>query len=413
MEKLQSKKSINLLMYICAAVYFASYVTRFGIIATISEVIESGMASQQVASLAETLNLLCYGAGQIISGILGDRIKPQRLIFIGLLVTFLVNLSVGVGAQGNLLVFLWPINGFAQAFMWPPMVAILSRYLDELNYNKAIVKVTFGSSAATVLMYLLCPLIIKTIGLKFVFLFAALVGVTVAFLWHFVYNANFTTAAAPVQANDQNTKAQKPKSASLGLSVIALLGLILVAVVFQGMLRDGVQTWTPSILISMHGLDTSSAILSSVILPIFGFLCIALSTFVQTKLIKNESLAAGVFFAAATLSAVLFRYFGKANVIVSVVLCAIIIGCGHAINVFLVCIIPRSFARMGRVGFVTGFLNSGTYVGSALAVYIFSALGENGDWNNVIILWAIIAFAGVAICFAFAKWWENFKRTQQ
>ena len=411
MEKLQTKKEINLLVILCAVVYFASYVTRLGIITTISEVIKSGMATQTVASIAETLNLICYGAGQILSGFLGDKIKPQRLIFIGLLVTFGVNLAVGVGVSGVVLAVLWPLNGFAQAFMWPPMVAILAHHLDEHSYNIAVVKVTFGSSLATVLMYLLCPLIISTVGLKYVFLIAALCGIAVAFLWNIGYNRHYTYSRPQTVGGDATAKT--PAASKLGLGIIIILGVMLVSIVFQGMLRDGVQTWTPSILMSLHGLDTSSAILSSVILPIFAFLCITFATYVQTRLIKNESLAAAAFFGVATLCALALCLFGGANMIVCIVLIAIIIGCAHGINILLICIVPRSFSKMGRAGFVSGLLNSGTYIGAAAAVYLFGALGESKNWNMVITLWAIIAAAGAAICIALSRPWEKFKKTQR
>lgn len=411
MEKLQTKKQINLLVILCAVVYFASYVTRLGIITTISEVIESGMATKSVASLAETLNLICYGGGQILSGFLGDKIKPQRLIFIGLLVTFGVNLAVGMGVSGATLAVLWPVNGLAQAFMWPPMVAILAHHLDEYNYNKAVVKVVFGSSVATVLMYLLCPLIISTIGLKYVFLFAALCGVAVAFLWYIGYNRNYSYSRP--QNVGGEAVAKSPAVSKFGLGIIIILGVMLISIVFQGMLRDGVQTWTPEILKDIYKLDTSSAILSSVILPIFAFLCVTLATFVQTRLIKNESLAAGAFFALAMLCAALVGIFGKMNLILCVSLIAVIIGCGHAINTLLVSILPHSFSKMGRAGFVSGLLNSGTYIGAAAAVYIFGDLGKSGDWNMVITLWAIIAAVGAAICVALARPWEKFKKTQR
>ncbi|MBQ0111161.1 MAG: MFS transporter, partial [Oscillospiraceae bacterium] len=384
MEKLQNKKEINLLVILCTVVYFASYVTRLGIITTISEVIESGMATQSIASLAETLNLICYGAGQIVSGMLGDKIKPQRLIFLGLLITFAVNLAVGVGVRGDVLVFLWPLNGFAQAFMWPPMVAILAHHLDAHNYNNAVVKVSFGSSLATVLMYLLCPVIITTIGLPYVFLFAAILGVGVAFLWFFIYNRKFSYS--PVAKPQEGASAAKmPPKTKFGFGVIMLLTVLMVTIALQGMLRDGVQTWTPNILMSLHGLDTSAAILSSVILPVFGFLCITFATFVQTRLIRNESLAAGIFFAVAVVCAVLLNFFGKLNMILCVALIAVIIGCAHGVNTLLVCIVPRSFVKTGKVGFVSGLLNSATYIGSALAVYIFGALGEHNDWTMVIV----------------------------
>ena len=401
-----NRRQIRLLVRMCTLVYFTSYVTRLGILTTISEVIASGMASAEVASLAETLNLICYGGGQIVSGLLGDKIKPQKLIFFGLLVTFGVNLAVGVGVSGVALAILWPLNGFAQAFMWPPMVAILAHCMNAETYNKSVVTISFGSSSATVFMYLICPLIIRTIGLKYVFLMAAGTGIVVAVAWNVVFARNFTYT--PVVASKDDL--QRPEKKPFGENVIILLAVLIFTIALQGTLRDGVQTWTPSLLIGLHGLDTSSAILSSVVLPVFGFLSISFASFIQRQWIHNESLASALFFGAAALAGGILVLFKETSPILCVIMIAVIIGSAHAINILLVSIVPRSFVKTGRVGFISGLLNCGTYIGSSLAVYIFGTLGNGGNWTAVVLLWTLFAAAGTAFCILFARPWDKYKR---
>jgi len=45
------------------------------------ELIQSGFAEKQVAALALTACSVTYGTGQILTGWLGDRFKPQNIIF--------------------------------------------------------------------------------------------------------------------------------------------------------------------------------------------------------------------------------------------------------------------------------------------------------------------------------------------
>ena len=41
---------------------------------------------------------------------------------------------------------LWSINGFAQSLMWPPLVKIMATNLNSADYERACVRVSWGSS---------------------------------------------------------------------------------------------------------------------------------------------------------------------------------------------------------------------------------------------------------------------------
>ena len=60
--------------------------------------------------------------------------------------------------------------------------------------------------------------------------------------------------------------------------------MIMIAIVLQGMLRDGVTTWMPSLIGETYNLGSSIAILTSVVLPIFSILSFSL-TFPREKLL--------------------------------------------------------------------------------------------------------------------------------
>ena len=84
---LTNKKQISSLILLCTIAYFVSYVIRVNLGAIMVEVSSSGFASKEIVALALTLGSITYGVGQIISGYLGDKFKPENIIFVGFIIT--------------------------------------------------------------------------------------------------------------------------------------------------------------------------------------------------------------------------------------------------------------------------------------------------------------------------------------
>ena len=133
--------------------------------------------------MAVTGSFVTYGIGQLISGWLGDRIKPRYLMFIGLTVSAGMNVCVPLFSRPAAMLVFWCINGFAQALMWPPMVRLLSDYLDQDTYKKSCVWVGWGSSAGTIFLYLFAPVCIVWKGWRSLFFLCAGCAVLFAFAW--------------------------------------------------------------------------------------------------------------------------------------------------------------------------------------------------------------------------------------
>ena len=170
MTKLSSKREVNTLAILCALVYFISYVSRVNLAAVMVEMVSSGFAPQTTAALALTVCSVTYGAGQLVSGYLGDKYRPQNIIFAGFLLTGSMNLSVGLLQNNAFLVALWAVNGFAQALMWPPLVKILVNHLTTEDYEKACVKISYGGNLGSIAVYLAAPPVISLFTFRGVFL---------------------------------------------------------------------------------------------------------------------------------------------------------------------------------------------------------------------------------------------------
>ena len=93
-EKLTSRQSVRSLTMLLTAVYFVSYLTRVNYGAVVSEIVAVEGIRKSAASLALTGSAVTYGAGQLVSGCLGERIEPKRVVCCGLCITIAMNLAV-------------------------------------------------------------------------------------------------------------------------------------------------------------------------------------------------------------------------------------------------------------------------------------------------------------------------------
>ena len=409
MTKLQNKKDVGVFTLLCSVIYFMSYVSRINLSAVFVAVTESGYAPKDAVALALTVCSVTYGAGQLISGFLGDKFKPHNLIFTGFIITAVMNMAVGT-IGGNSVVLLWAVNGFAQSLMWPPLVKIMSDKLCEDDYKKAVVKVSWGSSCGTIAVYLLSPFIIKALSVKFVFIISSVLAIIMSVVVKAVFDKNELFRVESIIKSVNKNDSEAGESKGFSKSAVILLSLIMFAILCQGALRDGVTNWTPTYISEIFNLDSSLSILTSVILPIFSVLSFTFVSFINRKFVKNELVCAGVVFAIGAVSGALLLVLGGKSVAVALVLLALLVGSMHGVNLILVCMTPAFFAKYGKVSFVSGLINSSTYVGAAISTYGIALFTESFGWDKTVGLWVGIAFVGTMICLCVSKAWTAFKK---
>lgn len=396
-------KSTKRLAMLCCAVYFVSYITRINYAATLAEIITDLGITKQLASIAVTGSFATYGFGQIISGIIGDKFKPHKVILFGLVGTSAINLSMAFLPNIYLMNALWCLNGFFQALMWPPLVRLVSEYFKGKDYAKVIARINQGAYAATIAVYTVTPLIITVSHWKAVFAVCGTVGLVFALIW--------LTATKPLKytGTSSSSKGSEEKG-KLPVKLLISVGIIpiLVAIILQGFLRDGITTWMPTYISEVFDLGPEVSILSTAILPIFSILSLSIVTKIGEK-IANELKSSFVFFVTAlACNLILIAFFSKAAAL-DIVTMAIITSCMHGINLMLIGNVPYHFSRFGKVSTASGILNSATYIGSAVSTYAFAVISDRLGWNFTVCFWAGIAAVGALLCLVCVKKWKAFR----
>lgn len=392
------KKSSKFVL-LFSVTYFVSYITRINFGAIISEMTTATGISRELLSLSVTGNFITYGVGQIISGICGDKISPKRIVSVGLTVTVLMNFAIPLCNGPYWMLFVWCINGFAQSFMWPPLVKLMTASLTEDEYKTGCQRVGWGGSFGKMAIYLIAPLLISFWGWKSVFVFTAICGVIMIFVWE-----RFCQDVKPKSVEKQNYVSAKGNKSIIFNPVMIC---IMTAIILQGMLRDGVTTWVPTYISETYNLSNVIGILTGVVLPVFSILCFAISGLLYKKTFTNPIACGGIIFLAGALSAVILSLSTGKSAAVSVLSAALLTGCMDGVNLMLISMIPPFFKKYGNVATVSGMVNSCTYVGSAISTYGIAVFSQNYGWGFTVKLWILIALFGGLMCLCAARPWRK------
>ena len=411
---LKLKYSKNAIIALCSLVYFVSYFARKDFAAVQVEMIGSGAVSSVTAGLIGTALFICYGAGQLVSGYLGDKIKPQYLLMAGLSATAFANFTMTFVTDSAWMIPVWGLNGFAQAMLWPPIVKILSNHLDHDRFVTANLIVTTAAHVATILLYLYVPICIRFMSWQSVFYSATALAVAAFVI--FSIALRFVLPDKP-SVERENMSQAKPAANSEGAFVRILVsaGIVptLFSIIMMGFLRDGIESWLPTLYATAFNRDPSESVLVSVILPIFSIASIVVITALhKRKLFNNEIVGSSLLFGAAIVAAIplalLINVRGTICNLICLVLAAFICACMHGCNFLLISCLPGRFARVGRAATVSGFCNACVYIGAAVATYTIAIVSDNFGWQITVTSWMGVAALGVILTMLAVKAYSAF-----
>lgn len=378
--------------------YMISYITRKNYSAIILAMQSATAFTEDELSIALTGLFITYGVGQVISGWFGDKIQPRYLVTAGLATSSAVNILLPF-FDNNLVIIiaLWCVNGFAQAFMWPPMVRLMATLLSEEEYKHASVITSYGSSLGTMAVYFLSFVMLRLIpdsyGWKSMFWLSAACAIVMIPVW---YNSCPLIKEEPKPAVTE----KKSHGGAMKYILTPFMIVIMLAIVLQGSLRDGVETWMPSFIKSGFDLGEDVSILTGVLIPIFSIVTFKVTAYIYETKLKNPMTCSGVIFGVGALAAaalVVMNFIGS-NVIVSIVSTALLTACMHGVNLILICMIPRYFNGTGHVSLISGVLNACTYIGSAISTYGMALVTKYKGWDATVMMWFVIAALGTFLC---------------
>ncbi|ABX43382.1 MFS transporter [Lachnoclostridium phytofermentans] len=413
-KKLQSEKMQSMLFWLCWIVYFSTYLGRLNYSASLTEIIRAEGFDKGAAGLIGTAFFFSYGFGQLISGILGDKLKPHKMILVGVLGSGICNVAMGLSTSIWQMVAAWCINGLLQSLIWSPIIKIFSDWIPKNRQKSFCININSSVPIGTFAAYGITAFVVWKFQWRTMFFFSSFCLAVIGVIW-FIGSRKIEKEVEKNGVLEDITSVSnniKQQSSSMGKLILAS-GMIFLCfgLMFQGILKDGVTTWIPTYIREEFNMESVVSIISTTIIPIFNLSGVYLASIVNKKIFRNEITTSASFFAICAVMLLILRLYSGGSVVVVLILFGVATTAMMAVNTMLVSMVPIYFAPYGKSSTASGILNSSAYIGGAVSTYGIGVLSEIVGWDTTIFIWAIIAVAGMLVCMAGKTYWRKFAQT--
>ena len=402
------------LFWLCWIAYFSTYIGRLNYSASLTGIILSEGFSKGQAGMIGTAFFFAYGAGQFVSGFLGDRLAPKKMVFTGLMVSGLCNLAMAGTKSSGLMTAVWCVNGLFQAFIWSPMIRLMYEYYKTETRMKACVSLNSSVPIGTMAAYGLTALVIWLSGWRTMFVLAgaALIGTSLFWITGMKRVERYAAESRKMEEMPSGETGGSAKAAVNWKSLLIQSGFLflMMALFVQGALKDGVTTWVPTYISETYGLSAILAITSTMVIPVFNLLGVYLASFANIHWFRNEVRTAGAFFVVSAAAILVLRLASGRSMAVSFLMLALATTAMMAVNTMLIAVLPSYFGVIGRASSVSGLLNSSVYAGGAVSTYGIGALSVALGWNATIVIWFLMAAVSAVICFLTVRKWIAYRK---
>ncbi|MGN1328823.1 MAG: MFS transporter [Eubacterium sp.] len=387
-------------------IYASAYFGRTCYSAAIASIVSDGIHTKSEIGLVGTAFFICYGAGQIVSGIAGDRVNPFAMVLLGAFGSSACCFSMAFTKSLALMAVIWGINGIFQSMLWAPLLRIFSQTINIKLREKAVLNIALSLPVGTVCAYLCSTLIIKYSNWNNVFICGGAV-IFIAFLLGLFSVLICKKSMAEISVKIEKAD-KKAKSGFLPIVISSGLLIIIIPSFLHGMMRDGITNWVPTMITEEYGVLPSFSVFLTVVLPIFNAFGAYIITPLYKKLGCNEMKTAGICGVFALIPMILLLFIGKIPVAISIILLALTTMSMYSLNYLIISRVPIRFSESGHTSSVTGLLNSFAYIGCAVSSYGFGAVSQKSGWSAVIVIWIISALLTSLFAFSANKKWKKF-----
>jgi len=403
----QKMQKYQKLYWLAFLIYIATYLGRFSLGSAIAVISATeGLTTTQLG-LVTTCIFGSYGAGQLLSGVIGDKFNPRKLVSIGFYGCGLANLLMIFANTVPFMCGAWVVNGAFCSLIFAPIVRQITVEMpDEKTAGKYMLKFQYNQAIGMVLTFLMVALATAIAPWRVVFICTTVIVLVCATLWTVLSPKYIEKNAMPVKSDGEKTV--KPKA---NIKVLFTSGLILLLLIclYMGIVKEGITTWVPKAITDTYGTSPAFSIFMSAILPAVCALGTFLTGFIQKHTGDDDLLQTGILFGASGLILGVVALTLNVNALLTVILFALPCLCLTGAAGILVYQLPVKFADYGLTSTVAGLTNAFCYLGAALSGVGIGVLVDHFSWVWVCLFLGGLCLIGVGIAFIVRPVWRKFK----
>ncbi len=372
----------------CAFAYLAVYVVRNILSAVSPQMLEQNVLTNETLGTLSSIFFTAYAVGQLINGLIGDKLKARYMMCGGLALAGIAGLGFAFFAQTPQIAYIaYGATGFFLSMIYGPMTKMVAENVSPLYVARCGVGYTFSSLFGSPLAGLLAMAMPWRIALYVTSFILVGVGALCFTLFLFFEHRGI------IVYNHYERK--KDEGGSLQVLLKHQIVKYTIVSILTGIVRTAVVFWLPTYIAQYLGFSAETSALlftvTTLVISCSAFLAIT----VYERLGRKRDLTVFLAFAASAVCFLLL-YFVKQptfNIIV-ITLAVLFANCAASILWSVYC---PSLRDTGMVSGATGFLDFVSYMSASIASTLFANAVSAIGWNGLILVWFGLMAIGVAI----------------
>ena len=384
---------------LCAVAYLAVYIARNVLSVVTPQLINNGVYDEAFIGKLSSVYLIFYGVGQLINGVIGDKIKARWMISLGLLFAGATNFVFQFITKAPVsAVVIYGMTGFFLAMIYAPMTKVVAENTELKYATRCSLGYTFSSFLGSPIAGLLAAAMVwqSVFTVSSVALWVMAIVCFVAFLILERKGVVKYGAFKPTEVSND-------RKFGNGVKVLIKHEIIKFSLVsiLTGVVRTAVVFWLPTYFEQYLGYSEQSATL---IFSITTFIISAnafIAIFVYERLRYNMDLTMFIMFATSAVT--FFLCFVIYQPLLNIIFMVVAIISANCAATLLWSVYCPTLRETGMVSSATGFLDFLSYMAAALSSLIFGSAVSSLGWGKLILVWTAIMFAGVLISIPLKK----------
>ncbi len=394
-----NKKVRNAIMIgvLCSVSYLAVYIARNVLSAVTPQMIDpvTGVTNEAYIGTLSALYLAMYAVGQLINGVIGDKIKAQYMISFGLLFAGVTNfLFVLMPGSSWLATVVYGLTGFFLSMIYGPMTKVVAENTDPIHAMRCSLGYTFSSFFGSPLAGMLAAVLTWQ---SVFFASSAALGImaVICFVVFLVFEKKGIVQYGQYRIEKQS------KGGSIGVLIRHRIIKFSLISIITGVVRTSVVFWLPTYINQALGYTPEEAAGMFTVATLAISLSAFLAVFLYERVGRNMDLTILLLFIASAAFFVAV-YFVPHPIVNLVLMVLAIIGSNGAASMLWSRYCP-SLRDTGMVSGATGFLDFLSYMAAAASNIVFANAAGSIGWSNLILVWAALVFCGILVALPWNK----------
>ena len=378
---------------LCSASYLAVYIAR-NVLGTVSpQLIEDGSFTTENIGQLSSIYFIAYAAGQLINGMIGDKVKSKYMISFGLTFAGVCNLLFSLFASSLTAAYvIYGMTGFFLSMIYGPMTKVVAENTEPVYATRCSLGYTFASFLGSPLAGILAALFLWQ-GVFASSSAILLVMGCVSFFLFTVFEKKGLVAYGKIQK-------QKNTGSIRVLIQHRIIKFTLVSVI-TGVVRTTVVFWMPTYISQYLGFSAENSALIYTAATFAISLTTFIAVFIYERLGRNMDLTILLAFSSAAVCFLLV-FLLKAPALNILFFVLAIMSSNSAATMLWSRYCP-SLRDTGMVSSATGFLDFMSYMAASVSSTLFANAVSAIGWSKLILIWLGLMLIGVVVALPYGK----------